>query len=140
MRHAITTFCRALCLGLMLSLPAAAQEARNPDIEATIQNQFDAFLAEDAARAFTYASPMIQGIFGSSDNFGAMVRQGYPMVWDPANVRMLDLRRENGRLSQRVMVTDQGGRTHILDYRMLETADGWQIDGVELLQQSGVGA
>jgi len=140
MRHAFDALFRAICLTLMLWVPAHAQEARNPEIEATIQNQFDAFLAEDAARAFTYASPMIKGIFGSPDNFGAMVRQGYPMVWDPAEVRMLDLRRENGRLSQRVMVTDQGGRTHILDYKMLEAAEGWQIDGVELLEQSGVGA
>ena len=130
----------ALFLAFFMHLPAYAQETRNPDIESTIQGQFDAFIAGDAERAFAFASPTIKGIFGSSENFGAMVRQGYPMVWDPADVQMLDLRREGAKLSQRVMVTDQGGRTHILDYDMLETADGWQIDGVQLLQQSGVGA
>jgi len=38
------------------------------------------------------------------------------------------------------MVTDQAGRTHLLDYQMVETAQGWQINGVQLLPQTGVGA
>jgi lysozyme family protein len=125
-----------------LSLPAAAQEtlSPNPAIQGTIQSQIDALLKDDFATAFSFASPNIKGIFGSPDNFGLMVRQGYPMVWRPSSVRMLELREVAGNLWQRVMVTDQAGATHMLDYMMIETPDGWQINAVQLLPSVGVGA
>jgi hypothetical protein len=135
---------RQLLLSLVLLclpvLPAQAQEARNPAIETVIQQQFDAFRAEDVGTAFSFASPNIKGMFGTPENFGRMVRNGYPMVWRPAEVQFLDLREVAGNLWQRVMVTDQAGRTHLLDYQMVETGQGWQINGVQLLPQAGVGA
>ena len=129
-----------LMLATVMALPVMAQETRNPDIEAIIQGQITAFLAEDVTTAFGFAAPNIKGFFGTAENFGAMVRQGYPMVWNPSAVRMLELRDVQGNLMQRVMVTDQAGRTHLLDYQMLETAEGWQINGVQLLPDAGVGA
>lgn len=129
----------AACLALLLALsPVAAQDRAG--IEGTIRDQITAFLADDFATAFTFASPTIRGLFGTPENFGAMVRQGYPMVWRPAEVRMLDLREVGGRLWQRVMVTDAQGRTHLLDYQMVPAGDGWQINGVQLLRSAGVGA
>ncbi|MCA3441412.1 MAG: DUF4864 domain-containing protein [Rhodobacter sp.] len=135
---------RQLLLSLVLLylpvLSAQAQEARNPAIETVIQQQFDAFRAEDVGTAFSFASPNIKGMFGTPENFGRMVRNGYPMVWRPAEVQFLDLRRVAGNLWQRVMVTDQAGRTHLLDYQMVETGQGWQINGVQILPQAAVGA
>ena len=130
----------SLVLACMPALSAPAQEARNPAIESTIQQQFDAFRAEDVATAFSFASPNIKGIFGTPENFGMMVRNGYPMVWRPAEVQYLELREVAGNLWQRVMVTDQAGRTHLLDYQMVQTGDGWQINAVQLLPSVGVGA
>jgi len=126
-----------LLTAALLALPAWAQDA---PIQNTIQSQLDAFIADDFATAFTFASPTIKGLFGTSDNFGMMVRKGYPMVHRPADVKMLELREVAGNLWQRVMITDQQGRTHMLDYQMIETADGWQINGVQLLPSPGVGA
>ena len=126
-----------LLTAAFLALPALAQEA---PIQNTIQNQLNAFMADDFATAFTFASPTIKGLFGTSDNFGMMVRNGYPMVHRPADVKMLELREVAGNLWQRVMITDQQGRTHILDYQMIETAEGWQINGVQILPSPGVGA
>jgi hypothetical protein len=74
----------ALCLSLF-PMAAFADEPRNPAIETTIQNQLNAFIADDFATAFTFASPNIKGIFGTPENFGAMVTQGYPMVHRPAH-------------------------------------------------------
>ena len=136
MRHAVS----ALLVCVALGLPARADEAPNPDIQATISHQFEAFEAGDVTRAFSYASPTIKGIFGSAENFGAMVRQGYPMVWKPGSVKMLDLRDVSGSLWQRVLVTDEAGASHLLDYKMIKTEAGWEIDAVQLLPQSGVGA
>jgi len=126
-----------LLIAAFLALPAKAQEA---PIQGTIRSQLDAFQADDFARAFTFASPIIQRLFGSAENFGAMVKQGYPMVHRPGSVKMLDLRTQDSALWQKVMITDAQGRTHILDYEMVETADGWQINGVRLLPDPGVGA
>ncbi|MDO8883747.1 MAG: DUF4864 domain-containing protein [Pseudotabrizicola sp.] len=120
-----------------LCAPALAQDDQ---IQNTIRNQLSALGQDDYVTAFSFASPTIKGIFGTADNFGMMVRQGYPMVHRPGDVRMLDLREVAGSLWQRVMITDQQGRTHLLDYQMIETADGWQINGVQLLPSVGVGA
>ena len=130
----------SLVLSLLPALSAPAQEARNPAIETIIQQQFDAFRADDVGTAFSFASPNIKGIFGTAENFGMMVRNGYPMVWRPAEVQYLELREVAGNLWQRVMVTDQSGRTHLLDYQMVQTDQGWQINAVQLLPQAGVGA
>lgn len=126
-----------LAAALALTSPAPAQDT---GIEGTIRSQFDAFLADDFARAFTFASPTIKGIFGTPENFGAMVRQGYPMVYRPSDVQMLERREVAGTQVQRVLVTDQSGRTHVLDYQMIETPEGWQINGVQLLPGIGIGA
>ncbi|NJM83315.1 MAG: DUF4864 domain-containing protein [Tabrizicola sp.] len=120
-----------------LTLPAAAQEE---PIRKTIEDQIDALQADDFARAFTFASPNIKSIFGTPENFGAMVTQGYPMVHRPSSVRMLELREVAGNLWQRVMITDLEGRVHMLDYQMIETPEGWQINAVQLLRAPDVGA
>ena len=127
----------ALLTAMLFALPAAAQEK---PIQDTIQNQLNAFQADDFATAFTYASPNIKGIFGTPENFGAMVSEGYPMVHRPAAVKMLELREVAGNLWQRVMITDEAGKTHMLDYQMVETPEGWQINGVQLLRAPDVGA
>ena len=121
----------------LAALPAAAQE---DPIQSTILNQIEAFKADDFATAFTFASPNIKGIFQTPENFGMMVRNGYPMVHRPADVRMLEQREVAGRLWQKVLITDAQGRSHVLDYQMVETPEGWQINGVQLLPSGGVGA
>ncbi len=126
----------AFLTAMFVALPAAAQEG---PIQNTIENQLNAFGADDFATAFTFASPFIKRIFETPENFGAMVTQGYPMVHRPADVTMLELREVAGSLWQRVMITDQAGNTHMLDYQMVETPEGWQINGVQLLPSSGTG-
>nr|WP_237072707.1 DUF4864 domain-containing protein [Pseudaestuariivita rosea] len=120
-------------------LPVGAHHEPQADIQATIDNQIAAFRADDFETAFTYASPGIQQIFRTPENFGTMVRQGYPMVWRPEDVRFLELREVAGNLWQRVQVTDAAGRVHTLDYQMIQTDEGWKINGVQLLQTPDVG-
>jgi hypothetical protein len=127
----------AVVLAACLSLPALAQEA---PIQETIQRQIEAFRADDFARAFTFASPTIKGMFGTPENFGAMVKNGYPMVYRPADVQMMELREVAGNLWQRVRITDQAGAGWYLDYMMVETAEGWQINAVQILPAPDVGA
>ena len=130
-------FLIALSLVCGLATSAAAQ---SDEIETVISNQIEAFQADDFARAFTFASPTIQGLFRTPENFGMMVRNGYPMVHHPSDVRYLDLREVAGALWQRVQVTDAEGRTHLLDYQMIELDGQWRINAVQLLEQPGVSA
>ena len=69
-----------------------------------------------------------------------MVRNGYPMVWRPGEVRFLALRDIDGALWQKVMIRDQAGELHMLDYQMIEGPEGWQINGVQILRRPDVGA
>jgi len=121
--------------------PIAAQSQTQADgIQSTITAQMEAFKADDFAQAFTYAAPSIQGMFGTPDRFGMMVRNGYPMVHRPADVQYLELRELGGRLWQKVQVLDQSGTYHYLDYAMENSGSGWQIAGVQLLPAPDVGA
>lgn len=133
----LAIFASVLVIGGMFASNAQAQGA---DIQTTISNQINAFQEDDFAGAFEFASPNIQRIFGSSDNFGQMVTKGYPMVWRPAEVMYLDLAEIGGDLWQKVLIKDQQGRSHVLGYRMLETDMGWKINGVQLFPQPEVSA
>ena len=117
-----------------------AQDARDTAIQNTIQDQIEAFKADDFGAAFSFASPMIQGMFRTPENFGVMVQRGYPMVWRPDDVRYLDLTEKDGRLFQKVIIRDQNGALHMLEYQMIQVNGDWQINGVQLLRQPDLGA
>jgi Domain of unknown function (DUF4864) len=122
---------------IMLAWPALAQEQ---PIQSTITSQIEAFRAGDFEGAFTYASPTIQGIFGTPANFGRMVTEGYPMVVDPEAVEMGVLREIAGSLWQGVRITDRAGRDWLLEYQMVEGPEGWRINAVQLARAPDVGA
>ena len=130
-------FLIALVFSVLVGTAAPAQQA---DIRATIDAQIGAFLKDDFVGAFEYASPTIRNIFRTPENFGSMVRNGYPMVWRPSDVRFLELREIEGALWQKVLITDAKGVAHVLDYQMIEREDGWKINGVRLIPQPGASA
>lgn len=118
--------------------PPAAQVEQLP-LQDIIRQQLDAFNARDVDLAWSFASPMIQGMFGNPGNFGVMVSEGYPMVWDNSAAKFLAQREVDGRIYQQVMVQDTNGALHVLEYTMIQTAQGWKIDGVSLLPPPDVG-
>lgn len=120
----------ALC-AVAFILPGNVRAQQEP-IREVIEAQIEAFEADDFATAFTFASPSIQAMFGNPQNFGAMVKGGYPMVWRPDDLRFLALEERGGRLFQDVMVRDLEGALHILEYQMIESEDGWKINGVNI--------
>ena len=111
------------------ALPGQAQTA---EIRDTIAGQIDAFQRDDFDAAFTYASPSIKRIFGNASNFGRMVREGYPMVFRPAGMSFGGLEEISGRTVQTVFFTDASGQVFEAAYDMVETANGWQINGVAI--------
>ena len=132
-----------MLVGLMLVVGISGAARAQDDgaaIRGVISDQIAAFEQDDFAAAFEYASPGIRQMFGTSERFGQMVREGYPMVWRPGEVRFSDLDLRDGRTVQRVLVTDGAGALTVLEYDMVEGELGWRIDGVRVLREGEVGA
>lgn len=128
----MNTLIKAAALVLAMAGPGFAQQEQT-EIQAVIDRQLEAFNARDADTAFEDASDTIRRIFGSSTNFARMVEQGYPMVWSNSEARYLDLRNLGGVWWQKVLIRDAMGVPHVLEYKMIETAAGWRVDGVAIL-------
>jgi hypothetical protein len=113
---------------LLLSLPVRADDAARQ----VISDQIAAFQQDDFETAFTYASPMIKGIFGTPQRFGQMVRDGYPMVWRPSDVEFLEAEQIGKALVQDVLIRDAEGVLYEVEYEMIQGEDGWKINGVRV--------
>ena len=117
-----------LLICTLFAAPAAAQDtAAIADI---IDEQMQAFEARDIDRAFSFASPFLQQMFGSAERFGHMVEHGYPTVWNNEFVTFLGLRQERGVWVQRLMIQDDSGGVSMFDYHMIENGNSWRIDAV----------
>ena len=127
----------ALC-SIQLSLPLYAQGEPETGVRQTIASQIDAFLADDGERAFSFASPSIQSIFGSSERFMRMVRQGYQPVYRPQDYRFLDLERRGEDVVQRVLVKGPDGGLVTAVYTLVEIDGRWRISGC-MLERPGEG-
>jgi len=117
-------------LGLLLLTTPPRADAQETAIQAVISDQFADFLEDDFAGAFAHASPMIRRIFGTPENFGNMVRNGFPMVWRPSEFQFLSNRNDGALYFQDVLIRDAQGRVHILEYEMIKDENGWKINGV----------
>ncbi|MEQ3625050.1 MAG: DUF4864 domain-containing protein [Celeribacter sp.] len=118
-------------VAIVIAAPAPAQDA---EVQGVISDQLQAFVARDAERAFSHASPMMQGMYRSPEMFSGMVAQGYPMVFDNAQVRFGGVEVLGATMVQTVYITDAGGRFHALKYEMIQIEGDWKINGVELLE------
>src|SRR6266568_716441 len=76
----MTRFLGALLLAFAAH-SAPAQDAVPPEdaraVRAVIEAQLDAFRRDDAARAFSLATPGIRATFGDAETFMDMVRRSY---------------------------------------------------------------
>ena len=127
----------AFLLTAALAVPVRAQDG---DIAAVITQQMEDFRADDFTAAFDHASPKIRGLFGTAENFSAMVRGQYPMVHRPGSFRFLDQRETGGETQQIVEVEDMQGRRFLLRYDMIATENGWKINGVSVVPMPDVAA
>lgn len=124
-------------LGLMLALalPATAQVSSSDQdaIRDVIQRQVEAFRRDDGETAFGFASPAIRGMFGNSDVFMDMVRQGYQPVYRPRVFEFREIVTLHGMVTQKVHVIGPDGRPVTAFYPMAQQPDGsWRIEGCYL--------
>ena len=127
-------------LGLLVGLavlPVQAQpsvsDADRTAIRAIIQSQVEAFRRDDGEAAFGYASPDIRRMFGTSDVFMDMVRQGYQPVYRPRVFDFREIVDLHGQVTQKVHVIGPDGRPVTAFYPMTRLPDGtWRINGCYL--------
>ena len=110
-------------------------------VRATIEAQLQALAVGDAAGAFGFASPAIRQLFGTADNFLAMVRQSYPMVIRPAATAFFESQRVDGLVVQGVQLRDAAGGSWLATYQLQRLADQpgqpWRIHGVVVAADTG---
>lgn len=137
---------RALLAALMLvasaallqTAPARAEEGA---VRSVIESQIEAFLADDGALAYSFASPSLREMFGSETRFMSMVRQGYRPVYRPRSYDFGAFRDTPRGPTQEVFVTDEDGVSWVALYSLEEQPDGtWRISGCRLLRRPGVSA
>lgn len=131
-----------LATGLLAATAAAGaagvSAADTKAVRKVIQSQLDALAADDASRAYSFASPAIQKQVGSAESFMAMVRGGYPAVVAPASVSFLAPQWVEGTLVQAVQLTDKAGASWLAIYTMERQRDkSWRISGCQVRANEG---
>ena len=133
-------------LGLLAPVVTGAAKLAEPDaiaVRSVIEAQLEAFAADDAERAFSYASTGIRAQFGDASTFMAMVRGGYPMVVRPAAVSFFLPQAEpeaapaEANARQNVHFRDREGRLWMATYVLERLAGaGWRISGCTVVADS----
>ena len=131
---------RILATIAAIFLAATPIQAQQDEIKSVIASQIQSLMKDDFETAFTFAAPNIKEIFQTSDRFGQMVRQSYPMVHHPAEVVFQGLSEEAGEMQQNVLIRDLQGHYFVARYSLIQVDGVWQISGVSIEQSPGVGA
>ena len=133
MRVSLTGCLATFVAACVLYTTACAAEVSAADargVKTAVQGQLAAFAADDARKAYSFAAPSIQAMFGSPDRFMAMVRAQYPMVHRAAAVSFFQPQAEGDAVVQRVQVTDAAGRAWVATYLVQRQKDkSWRIGG-----------
>jgi len=107
-------------------------------IQAVVQAQLKAFAADDAARAFSYATPRIRKVFGNAQTFLEMVRASYPVVYRPSSVSFFKPEKIDRAWVQRAQMSDERGALWQVTYALEMQRDGsWRINGCEVAASEG---
>jgi hypothetical protein len=103
---------RALVLltAFLLSLASPAGAADHvAAAQSVIRSQVEALGRDDAATAYSFAAPAIQGMFPQADIFMDMVRQSYAPVYRHKSFEFGEARISDGQIAQRVHIIDAEG-------------------------------
>ncbi|RST86665.1 DUF4864 domain-containing protein [Aquibium carbonis] len=114
--------------------PATAGETEVKAAQQVIQSQIEAFLADDAALAYSFAAPNIKRIFPTQQSFMSMVESGYMPVRRPQSYAFGKSQEMNASsIVQQVLLVGPDGKTYEAVYTLESQGDGtWLITGVSM--------
>jgi hypothetical protein len=132
----------ALLLGLVAwgggTLAQAQPDRAEAAVIAVIQQQLDAFAADDAEQAFKYASPGIKASSGSVKNFMSLVKFRYGVVYRHASAAFFKPVIAGKEALVKVRLTDENGVNWIAAYTLeRHKKNEWLISGCHLLEDQG---
>ncbi|QND51437.1 DUF4864 domain-containing protein [Phyllobacterium sp. 628] len=103
--------------------------------QSIIKKQITAFLSDDAAMAFSFASPAIQGKFVNQDIFFEMVKRAYQPVYRPGNFAFGRNKVSDSEIVQEVVIAGPDGKDWTALYQLTKQPDGsWKINAVRMMQ------
>jgi Domain of unknown function (DUF4864) len=122
----------ALLIGLASPACAADDVATAQNV---IRSQVEALGRDDAATAYSYAAPGIQGMFPQADIFLTMVQQRYAPVYRHKSFEFGESAVSDGKVAQRVHIIDADGVPWEALYTLEQEPDGSvKISGCVLLK------
>jgi len=134
-------FLLALMMTFGLARVAAADDISPADqasIRGMISNQIEAFRRDDGNAAYGFASPTIQGLFPTADQFMSMVRNAYQPVYRPQSVTFGQLSDSPAGPLQKVFLVGPDGKSYVALYSLQRQPDGsWRINGCTLVEDTG---
>jgi hypothetical protein len=129
---------RAIILLLMVLFGLAAPVRAADDVAAAqniIRSQEQAFRRDDAAAAWSFASPALQEMFQRPEIFMMMVQQGYAPVYRHKSFEFGESKAASGQIAQRVHIVDENGEAWEALYTLEQQSDGgYRITGCSLLK------
>jgi hypothetical protein len=131
MRRALFAFA---LVPFLLDSPAFAGDAEVKAAQTVIDSQLKAFIANDGARAYSFAAPNVKQTFPTVDMFMNMVTNGYPPVRKPQTYSFGKVQ-ETGPTSivQQVLIVGPDGKDYEAVYTLQQQPDGtFQITGCSL--------
>jgi hypothetical protein len=132
----------AVVLSLLALYPAVPRADEADEFQRLISEQIAAFNADDGAKAYSYAAPIIQRLFPTPDIFMAMVKRGYQPVYRQRSYNFAETTTDAaGRPAQAVTIVDVNGKVWTALYTFERQPDGtWKISGCTLLEAPGADA
>jgi hypothetical protein len=114
-----------LFTALLIGLAAPACAANDvATAQGVITSQVEAFGRDDAATAYSYAAPGIQGMFPQPDIFLSMVQRNYAPVYRHKSFEFGEAQVANGKIAQRVNIIDADGEAWEALYTLEQQPDG----------------
>lgn len=112
--------------------PRAVSDDREA-IHTVIRSQLSAFLADDAAGAYSLTSPALQRYFSNPELFLEMIKLAYPAVYRPRAFHFDALEVSNGKAAQSVVILGEGEFALLAVFELQQQSDGrWLISACDL--------
>lgn len=128
-----------VCALLAPTGPAARADDPRAAAQDIIERQIEAFLADDMATAYSFASPGIKGIYPDEARFFEMVKKSYGPVYRPGNFAFGrgETAADGNGIIQEVLISGPDGKDWTALYVLERQPDGsWKIAGVRMIRSA----
>jgi hypothetical protein len=116
----------------------AAETSDRAATQAIIEAQLSAFRQDESAKAFSFASPDIQRVFESAENFMQMVKSNYRVVYRHSQVKFLTFQGNELFAQHTVQMVDENNALWSVLYTLEKLKDGsWRISSCQTSKAQG---